>query len=199
MKVSINKVNCDIIFAKCSSPAGESGCCNHIMALLFKIADCCLHKLISLPKEKACTNMARRWDVPSANSSAKQQTMDTTVRKNPNPKKSFTFTLHNPRVSGTDTDNSFTNRLEVWKQHFTSESNLIGTAATNPPQRNCSVYNETNYGNCEIGPTLANDLRFFAETFEFLANLELADDSLTINDGQILFPEIPAYDITKDF
>ena len=39
MEVGINKVNCDIIFAKCSCPAGESGYCNHIMTLLFEIAD----------------------------------------------------------------------------------------------------------------------------------------------------------------
>ena len=29
MEVGINKVNYDIIFAKCSCPAGESGFCNH--------------------------------------------------------------------------------------------------------------------------------------------------------------------------
>ena len=40
MKVGINKVNCDIIFAtKCSCLAAESGYCNHITVLLFEIAD----------------------------------------------------------------------------------------------------------------------------------------------------------------
>ena len=53
MEVGINKVNCDIIFAKCSCPAGESGYCNHIMALLFEIADYSLHQLISTPEQKA--------------------------------------------------------------------------------------------------------------------------------------------------
>ena len=37
--------------------------------------------------------------------------MDTAIRKNPNSKRGITCTLYNPRVS--DTDNSFTNRLEV--------------------------------------------------------------------------------------
>ena len=59
--------------------------------------------------------MARRWGLPSANSSAKQPVMDTAIRKNPNSKKGIARTLYNPRVSGTDTDNSFTNRLEVLK------------------------------------------------------------------------------------
>ena len=67
----INKVNCDIIFAKCSCPAGESGYCNHIIASLFEIGYYSLYQLISIPEENACTSMARRWNVPSANSSAK--------------------------------------------------------------------------------------------------------------------------------
>ena len=60
MKVAINKVNCDIVFAKCSCPAGESGYCNNIMALLFEIADYSLHQLISIPEENLCTSIARR-------------------------------------------------------------------------------------------------------------------------------------------
>ena len=72
MDVGINKANCDIIFAKCSCPAGESGYCNHIMALLFEIVDYSLRQLISIPEEKTCTNMARRWGLPSVNSSANQ-------------------------------------------------------------------------------------------------------------------------------
>ena len=84
------------------------------------------------------------------------------------------------------------------KQHFTSKSNLTGIVTANPPQRNCSVYNETHYGNFEIGSTLANHLHVFDETFEFLANLEPADDSPIISDGEI-FPEFPAHDINKDF
>ena len=38
IEVGRNKVNCDTIFAKCRCPAGESGYCNHIMTLLFRIA-----------------------------------------------------------------------------------------------------------------------------------------------------------------
>ena len=55
------------------------------------------------------------------------------------------------------------------------------------------------YGNFQIGSTLANHLRVFYETFEFLTNLEPADDSPIISDGEIIFPEIPVYDINKDF
>ena len=59
MEVGINKINCDIIFAKCSCPAGDSGYFNHILALLFDIADNSLHQLISIPEEEASISMAR--------------------------------------------------------------------------------------------------------------------------------------------
>ena len=96
MEVGISKANCGIIFAKCSCPTGESGYCNHNMALLFEIDDYSLHQLISIPEEKTCTSMTRWWGVPSANSTAKQPIMDTTIRKNPNSKKGITCTLYNP-------------------------------------------------------------------------------------------------------
>ena len=76
---------------------------------------------------------------------------------------------------------------------------MTGIVAAKPPQRNCSAYNEAHYGNFEIGSTLANHLRVFNENFEFLANLQPADDSPVISDGEIIFHEIPAYDINKDF
>ena len=62
-----------------------------------------------------------------------------------------------------------------------------------------ALYTEMHYGNFQIGSTLANHLRVFDETFEFLTNLEPADDSPIISDGEIVFPEIPVYDINKDF
>ena len=85
------------------------------MALLFEIADYSLHQLISVPKEKACSSMAGRWDVPLATSITKQAIMDSTIRKNPNSTKGTTCPLYNPRVSGTVADNSFTNHLLVLK------------------------------------------------------------------------------------
>ena len=60
MEAGLKKVNCDIIFAKYSCPAGESGYCNHVMALLLEIVDYSFHQLILIPEEKACTSMVRR-------------------------------------------------------------------------------------------------------------------------------------------
>ena len=58
MEFSINKVNCAIIFAKCSCPTGESGSCNHIIDFVIEIAHYSLHYLISVPQEKTCTTIA---------------------------------------------------------------------------------------------------------------------------------------------
>ena len=65
--------------------------------------------------------------------------MDPTKRKNPNSKKGTTCTPYNPRVSGTDTESSLTNILEVLKQHFTCKSNLTEIVAVNPPSKLLSI------------------------------------------------------------
>ena len=66
-------------------------------------------------------------------------------------------------------------------------------------QGNCSVYNETHYGNFKTGSTLANYLRVFDETFVILANLEAAYDSFVISHGELIFSQISACNIIKDF
>ena len=109
------------------------------MALLFEIAGYSLHQLILGPEEKVYTSMARSWGAPSANPTAKEWIMDITIRKNPNSMNSITFTLYNLRMSGNDTDNSFTTCPDVLKQQFTSKNYLTGIVSANSPQRNCSV------------------------------------------------------------
>ena len=93
MEVGINKANFDIIFVKCSCPAGESGYCNHVMVLLFEIPDYSLYQLILIPEEKACTSMAQMRGAPAAISNAKQPIMVITIRKIPNSKKDISCTL----------------------------------------------------------------------------------------------------------
>ena len=59
-------------------------------------------------------------------------------------------------MSETETNDSFTNNLQVLKQHFTFRNNLVEIVAANPPQRKCSVYNETYYGNFDPNKPLAS-------------------------------------------
>ena len=49
----------------CTCPAGRSGYCNHVMGLLFELADYSLQQLKVVPEDGACTSKLRQWGVPS--------------------------------------------------------------------------------------------------------------------------------------
>ena len=53
-----------VISSHCSCPAGSSGYCNHIMAMLYEVADYYLHSLKSVPLELASTTKIRHLGVP---------------------------------------------------------------------------------------------------------------------------------------
>ena len=46
-------------------PAGKSGYCNHIMVLMFEIANYSLHQLKTVPEETSFTSKKRQWGVPT--------------------------------------------------------------------------------------------------------------------------------------
>jgi len=69
MSVSLNKENSNVVSVSCTCPAGKSGYCNHVMALLFEIAEYSLKQLQSVPEEFACTSQSRRWGVPPSTTS----------------------------------------------------------------------------------------------------------------------------------
>ena len=46
--------------ASCTCPAGKSGYCNHVMALLHELAEYSLNSLEKVPPEKACTSQLRK-------------------------------------------------------------------------------------------------------------------------------------------
>ena len=54
-----------VSIADFSFPAGNSGSCNHAVALLLELADYSLRGLKKVPEEKACTSVARQWGIPS--------------------------------------------------------------------------------------------------------------------------------------
>ena len=82
--------------AKCSCPAGASSYCNHIMALLFEIADYSLKGLTEVPQEVSCTSQARKWGIPGESDSFKEPIMSKVVCKDIN-KKGVNPTLYDPR------------------------------------------------------------------------------------------------------
>ena len=58
--VSMNRPTSMVSSADCSFPAGNSGYCNHVVALLLELADYSLRGLKKVPEEKACTSVARQ-------------------------------------------------------------------------------------------------------------------------------------------
>ena len=64
VRIQLCKRTSEVYKATCSCPAGKSGYCNHVMALLYEIAEYSLNQLTEVPREKACTTVLRKWGVP---------------------------------------------------------------------------------------------------------------------------------------
>ena len=56
MFVALDIVSGCVVHSNCCCPAGKSGYCNHVMALLLEIADYSLHNYKEIPTEVACTS-----------------------------------------------------------------------------------------------------------------------------------------------
>ena len=70
---------CMVIDSTCSCPEGLSGYCNHVMALLFELADYSLNQLCEVPEQIACTSKLRQWGIPGKSSNAKEPVMNLTI------------------------------------------------------------------------------------------------------------------------
>lgn len=107
MKVILNKKTGKVESGTCDCPAGKSGYCNHIMAILFEIADYSLHQLKEVPQEVACTSTSRQWGVPSDVYKYPKPVMDISVHKK-SVTRGVTCTLYNPRINS---DENFIERV----------------------------------------------------------------------------------------
>ena len=72
VEVSLNRETGLVVFWKCSCSAGKSGYCNHVMALLFELADYSLNQLETVPEEIACTSKSRQWGIPGQSAVTKE-------------------------------------------------------------------------------------------------------------------------------
>ena len=81
IKLSLCMATAHVIDATCSCPAGLSGYCNHVMALLFELADYSLNQLREVPEEISCTSKLRQWGIPVKSSKSKEPVMNLTIHK----------------------------------------------------------------------------------------------------------------------
>ena len=69
----------EVYKATCSCPSGKSGYCNHVMALLYEIAEYSLNQLTEVPQEKACKSVLRKMGVPGNKEVVKETVMRTSL------------------------------------------------------------------------------------------------------------------------
>ena len=81
VSVKLNRANGKVESGACYCPAGNSGYCNHVMALLLELADYSLNQFTTVPEEISCTSRLRQWGVPGGNSRPKSRVMQTIVKK----------------------------------------------------------------------------------------------------------------------
>ena len=93
----LNRLTCEVENAYCSCPAGKSGYCNHVMALLLEIAEYSLKGHKRVPEEVACTSQMRAWGIPGvASSFRKAPVQETTIQKSIS-NRGISSTLYDPR------------------------------------------------------------------------------------------------------
>ena len=138
--VKLKRENGEVESGSCSCPAGNSGYCNHVMALLLELADYSLAQLTTVPEEIACTSRLRQWGVPGEKSTPKSPIMETVVKKLPT-KKGISTTLYDPRKKQTI---SF-DKVNKMQQNLRTINTHIGFENCMPPLSHNSSLRKIHY------------------------------------------------------
>ena len=93
--MKLSTITSKVLNDSCSCPAGKSGYCNHVMALLLELADYSLRQFKSVPEGIVCASRLRQWGVPGE-TMQKAPVMETTVKKQAS-SKGITSILYDPR------------------------------------------------------------------------------------------------------
>ena len=168
VSVTIDRKTGLVISGSCTCPAGKSGSCNHVMAILFELADYSLRGLRTVPKEKACTSTLRKWGVPGENSShLKEPVMKTTVQKSVS-KKGIRCTVYEPRLN--INKDEFEKRTEQLQNSLSSIDKNIGFAHCIQPVSTAGSV-KTEFGNFLVGSPLSYQLQPVEFNFKVLSNI----------------------------
>ena len=163
--------------ASCTCPAGKSDVCNHVMALLFELAEYSLKQLESIPDEPACTSQLRKWGVPGELQSHKEPVMSTSIQKNVN-KKGINCTLYDPRINYNSS--AYSDRLQKMTEDLRNIDKRIGfpTCVTPLKKRTSS---STKYREFFFGSPLSYQLLMMEFNFKLVTNIvdTLNKNSLT--------------------
>ena len=152
--VKLNRRNGKVESGSCTCPAGNSACCNHVMGLLFEIADYSLHRLSRVPEEISCTSCLRQLRIPGEKYTPKSRLMQTVVRKLP------TKQVYDPRK----TQALSVERLSKMKNELRNISTRIGFSNCIPPVANTTKMRNTMHGQIIVGSPLSFHLNLIEHT-----------------------------------
>ena len=173
--VSINRATSMVSSADCSCPAGKSGYCNHVMALLLELADYSLRGLKKVPEEKACTSVARQWGIPGNKDLPKAPVMSTTIKKQA-VKHGISSTLYDPRIY---VDNErFMQKVKKFKLQIMNIDKRIGFGHCIPHET--VEYVNTKYGDFPFGSPIAFHLQPIEDNLHIFSNITKSIDSSII-------------------
>ena len=147
--VEIDKTSGEVHVGSCNCPAGKSGYCNHVMALLFEIADYSFHGLKHAPEEIACTSRLKQCGVPGEASHKKPVAL-TTVQKSVD-KRGISSTLYDPRKKKS-ADKYGERKLQA---ETISINKNIGFACCVPPRDKWNIITNTPHGQFVNGSPLS--------------------------------------------
>ena len=189
MNISLNLKTGSVIKGNCTCPAGKSGYCNHVMALLFQLADYSLHQIKTVPTEVACTNKHRQWGIPSDKYKYPMPVMHTKIFGDK--KRGYKCTLYDPRLNATTQNNAekYISLQNVLKE----KDSRIGYAHVIDTEHPLT---QTQYGLFHIGSPLSYQLSVFENDFKILSTL--CTDTVN-NDTDLSDIDLPTMKIPESY
>lgn len=190
IEVCLSRTDGNVLSGKCSCPAGNSSYCNHIMALLFEIADYSLNGLSVVPQEISCTSKSRQWGIPTGNKKFNEPIMASPIR-NTNDTKGISSTLYDPRINFNRVD--IEKRIIELQEDLCTKDKRIGFA-------HCinmviSKHNSTKFGDFRVGTTLSHQLLPLEHNFKVLTNIK---ENITTTNITHAYNKLPYKIIASD-
>ena len=190
MQVTLSKKTGKVITATCDCPAGKSQYYNHIMGLLFEIAEFSLHQQKEVPEEMAFTSTSRQWGVPSDIYKYPRSVMNFSMHKR-SETRGVSCTLYNPKINE---DKNFVERVAKTHINVVKKDKRIGYGHV----MNFSMSKvSTKYGDFMTGSPLSYQLSTFENNFKIISNIEPSQNLYKPDDDHIDF-HLPYNVITAD-
>ena len=187
VEIYINRRSSVVDKARCNCPAGLSGYCNHIMALLLELAEYSLNSLKVVPTEKVCTSVLRKWGVPGNKETVKYPVMKTVLHANVM-KKGIAPTIYEARLNYNAIKN--VKSIKKLQDELRALNTNIGYAYIIP--NNLNLDSEvTKFGVQFVGSPLSYQLLPVKRDFIVLGKLPEQIHTSTLSILPIRFLDIP--------